>query len=86
LRARSVAVGKHDRNVIIMRAKPRVWHPESNFERGFTVTLRGRHNPESVETYSTADVSAIGAPCNSARSSAGPFFRLRLSAQLMRPT
>jgi hypothetical protein len=42
-------------------------------------SLRGRN-------YCTADETAVGAPRDSARSSAGPFRRLKLSAPRIRPT
>ena len=40
----------------------------------------------SPEPHSAVDARVIGGPCDSARSSVGPFCRLKLSAQLIRPT
>ena len=40
----------------------------------------------SPEPHSAVDARVIGGPCVSARSSVGPFCRLKLSAQLIRPT
>ena len=40
----------------------------------------------ALETYLAAGENATGGVCNSARSSAGPVWRLKLSALLIRPT